>query len=91
MYSFRKSFELVKNKIEVDKVNENITLYIPYSENHDFSNFSSITIVTAQEDTDQASGIRYEKKGVTKVSVNDNYAQENLTIIVYLMIYYKNN
>lgn len=82
LYSFRKSFESLKNTIEVDKVNENITLYIPYSENHDFSNFSSITIVTAQEDTDEASGIRYGKEGVTKVSVTDNYAQENLTIIV---------
>jgi hypothetical protein len=82
LYSFRKSFESLKNTIEVDKVNENITLYIPYSENHDFSNFSSITVVTAQEDTNEASGIRYGKEGFTKVSVNDKYAQENLTIIV---------
>ncbi len=82
LYSFRKSFASLKNTVEFSKVNENITLYIPYSENHNFSNVSSITLVTAQEDTDEASGLRYGKEGTTKVNVNDKYAQENLTIIV---------
>ena len=82
LYSFRKSFESVKNTIEFSKVNENVTLYIPYSKNHDFNNASSITIVTAQEDTNEAFGLRYEKEGTSTVLVNDKYAQENLTIIV---------
>ena len=80
--SFREYFNSTSKKIDVNSINTDITFYIPYSENHNFENPSNITLVIAQSDTDEAYGTRYGKGEPVKVWVDEEYLENNLTIIV---------
>ncbi|PIY08847.1 MAG: hypothetical protein COZ18_10185 [Flexibacter sp. CG_4_10_14_3_um_filter_32_15] len=80
--SFRKYFSSTKTKVALETINTDITLYIPYSENHNFENSVSLTIVIAQADTDEAYGTRYGNGEPVQVWVDEEYLENNLTIIV---------
>jgi hypothetical protein len=81
--SFRTVFNTYAEKHGVSSFDDNLTFYFPYIENHDFfSAQNELTVVIAQADTDAATGYRFREGKGEEVWVDDDYAAENLTLVV---------
>lgn len=87
---FKKYFDKgLSNSKLLEKINNDVTFYLPYSENHLSKDVKSaldktgVTIVLVQvEAADVAFGLRYYDGKVEKVRVDEDYVMNNLTLII---------
>ncbi len=87
---FKKFFEETSGNLKLsEKINGDVTFYLPYSEDHLDKDIKStldqtgVTIVLVQvEAADVASGLRYYDGKVEKVRVDEDYVINNLTLII---------